>query len=285
MLERLLLPMLAVNVLFLMCGAPRALAVDCRFIRIGDMEIVALADVDQDARGGNRPELLVGLGPEDAARYLVPGAMKNSINAFLLKKDGRNVLFDTGLGANGQVWASLEAAGISPDEIDVVCITHFHFDHVGGLMRDGKPAFVKARLYVPRLEKELNGKGAEGFLAAYADRLEVFEHGDEVLPGVGAVDASGHTPGHTGFLLTSGHDRLFIIADLIHFPGIQLPLPDVAVTYDSDPTAAVAARRRLFDRAVRESLPVAAMHMPFPGVGMLRQDGDGYAFFEFGAKN
>ena len=99
-----------------------------------------------------------------------------------------------------------------------------------------------------------------------------------MLPGVTAVEASGHTPGHTAFLLENGGGKLFIVGDLIHFEKIQLPLPDVAVTYDSDPAAAVRARRKLFDRAVAEDLPIASMHMVFPGMGKLAKDGEGYSF-------
>lgn len=271
------------STIFLCLACPmRGAAVDHRAFTIGDMEIIALADVDADRGGQNRPELLVGLSGPDAGKYLVPGAMKNSINAFLVKMDGKNILFDTGLGAaaGGRVAASLAAAGVDPEQIDVVCITHFHPDHVGGLLKEGKPVFATSRLLVPRLEVEKNAQGASTFLAAYADGLLAFEFGQEVFPGITALDARGHTPGHTAFLLESGGGRLLIVADSIHFPGIQLPLPEVAVTYDSDPAQAVAARRMLFDKAIAEKLPIAAMHIPFPGMGWLGREGTGYAFRE-----
>lgn len=264
--------------LFAACAGAVA-AADFRVFTVGDMEIVALADVESGRSAQNRPELLIGLGESDAERLLVPGAMANSINCFLLRKDDKAVLFDTGLGSrgNGQILKSLAAAGVRPEEIDAVVITHFHFDHVGGLTQDGKAVFPNAELITPRMEVEKNGGSADAFLSAYSNRTE-FDWGEEIFPGVTAIDAHGHTPGHTAYLLQSAGKQLLVIADLIHFAAIQLPLPDVAVTYDTDPVQAVAARRELFDRAVREGLPVAGMHLSFPGIGMLAKEGAGYRF-------
>lgn len=266
--------------LFMLSSAARVVAADHRSFRFGDMEITALSDVAGERNAQNQPELLIGLSPEKAKQYLVPGAMANSINCFLVKMDDKLILFDTGLGAggNGVMLDSLTAAGVDPGDVDIVLITHFHGDHIGGLAKDGKAVFPKATLFIPKLEVEENGKGSERFMPAYAGDTEIFEFGQEVLPGITAVDARGHTPGHTAFLLENGGQRLFIIGDLIHFANIQLPLPDVAVTYDCDPKQAVESRKALFDRAVSEDLPIASMHMPFPGVGKFGKDGRGYTF-------
>ena len=116
------------------------------------------------------------------------------------------------------------------------------------------------------------------FRQGYAGRRRTFEWDHAVADGIVAVDAHGHTPGHTAFLVENGGAKLMIAADLIHFGGIQLPVPDVAVTYDSDPVKAVAARKRLFDKAAAENYTVLSMHLPFPGIGTLSKEGSGYGF-------
>lgn len=266
--------------LFMLSFAVRAGAADHRAFRFGGMEVIALSDVGGARNTQNRPELLIGLDEENAKKYLLPGAMANSINCFLVKKDGKIILFDTGLGAggNGLMLDSLAAAGVKPGDVDAVVITHFHGDHIGGLAKDGAAVFPKARLFVPRLEVEQNGKGSERFMPLYSADTVIFESGQEVLPGITSVDARGHTPGHTAFILESAGERLFIIGDLIHFANIQLPLPDVAVTYDSDPEQAIVSRKTLFDRSITENMPIASMHMPFPGVGKFAKQGVGYTF-------
>ncbi len=255
-------------------------AADARTYSLGGMEVIALADTDPRATRPDNPGLLVGLRPEDAARYLSrPGSMNNSVNCFIVKNGREVILFDTGTGGGGLLPASLAAAGISPDAVDAVVITHFHGDHIGGLVRDGQAVFPRARLMVPRLEVEANPQAAMTFMAAYAGRLLTFEWNHPVADGVMAVDAHGHTPGHTVFLIdNNGRDKLMIAGDLVHFGAIQLPVPEVAVTYDSDPANAVASRKRLFDKAAGEGYAIASMHLPFPGFGTLRKEGTGYVF-------
>lgn len=271
----------------LACGiavlfAVSAPAAEFRKFTLGSMEVIALADTDPKAPAKDNPALLVGVKEAGAEKYLSEsGFMKGSINCFIVRTGSETILFDTGLGfgANGQLPASLAAAGIDPGAIDAVVITHFHPDHVGGLVdKDGAAAFSTARLMVPRVEVEANPQAAMKFMAAYAGRLHTFEWDHAVADGVVAVDANGHTPGHTVFLIDNGGVKLMIVGDLIHFGGIQLPVPDVAVTYDTDPVKAVAARKRLFDKAAAENYVIASMHLSFPGVGTLSKDGSGYGF-------
>lgn len=146
--------------------ASSASAVDARSFQLGDLEVIALQDV---ATEGN-PGLLIGLGQADAEKYLTPGALKNSINAFVVRNDEMTLLFDTGLGTGGarkgDLLESLARAGIQPGDVDAVLITHFHGDHVGGLLKDGEPVFPKARLLVPRVELEARkGAGIEFYTA------------------------------------------------------------------------------------------------------------------------
>ncbi len=122
------------------------------------------------------------------------------------------------------------------------------------------------------------GPSSAGFASAYAGKTTQFAWGDEILPGVVAMDASGHTNGHTVYLITNGADKLLIAGDLIHFGGVQLPNPDIAVTYDTDTTKAIASRRKVFDMLAEQGLPMASMHLRFPAVGKLTKAGTGYAF-------
>lgn len=251
---------------------------------IGEMHVIALADVPKLMLEPDEG-LLVGL-PEAKKGVVTAEEMANGINTFVVKTGGDVILFDTGLGEEGgmgmkgELLASLAAAGLQPDDITAVCITHFHFDHVGGLVRDGEAVFEKARLLVPRAEVEADADSFAKFKDAYAGRLSMFDWGENVLPGITALDASGHTRGHTAFLLERDGGRLLIAGDVIHFGGLQLDNPEIAVVYDTDPVQAVAARRRVFDKAIGEGLPVATMHLPFPGIGKLGRAGDGYTFVD-----
>ena len=247
--------------------------------QIGGMKVIALLDNKSDAK----PNILVGMSKEAKDKAVADGKMKTSINAFVVQMNGKTILFDTGLpgkGGTAGILPALKEAGISPDAIDAILITHFHFDHVGGLMDGDKPVFSKAQLYVPRVETDKWTWGGLSFVGAYTIRFNIFEWNDEVLPGIKALKADGHTPGHTIFKLEAGDGKLLVIGDLIHVPGVQLANPDVAVTYDNDPVKAVASRKRLFDMAAKEGLPVAAMHIPFPGMGVLAKEGSGYTFTE-----
>ncbi len=225
-----------------------------------------------------KTDLLIGAGAEDLKRAEEPGAMAMSVNAFLVKMNGKNYLFDSGL-PNGEIAKSLEKTGVKPENIDAVFLTHFHFDHVGGLLDDdGNAVYPNATLHVPKVEVDKwNERGTE-FLSVYGARSNAFDRGREIVPGVIGGDAGGHTPGHTVYRLEADGKTLLIIGDLIHIGGIQLANPDVAVTYDVDPVEAVAARKRIFSQAADEGITVAAMHLPFPGVGVLKHSGSGYIF-------
>ena len=249
---------------------------------IGGIKLVALADVpNAPAATAPNTALLVGLSQDELARVTAED-MANSINMFVLKTGKGNYLFDTGLGEDGprkgEMIASLKSAGFEPGDIDGVVLTHFHPDHIGGLVKGGNAVFPKATLYVGRMEVEKGPQVFDKFSGAYEGRTVRFEWGDEIVPGVKAFEAAGHTNGHSVFLVENAGDRLLIMGDLIHFGGVQLPRPEIAVTYDTDPAAAVAARKRVFAMAAEEGIPVASMHLRFPGVGKLAKAGEGYSF-------
>ena len=225
--------------------------------------------------------VLTGADEEQKARYFPEGKLNGNVLAFLVKMKGRAIVFDTGL-PDGRIVAELKKNGLASADVKIILMTHLHRDHYGGLVNaEGKAAFPDADVYVSRAERaywvdEKKDPNVIHALEQYAGRVHVFDFGDKVLPGVKALDTSGHTPGHTSFMLKSGKEKLLIIGDIIHFPRIQLPLPEVAVRYDVDPAKAIQARKRIFDYAVENRIPMAGMHVPFPGVLRLKKAGAGY---------
>lgn len=243
----------------------------------GKMETVTLFD----KKSNPDTSILIGANEEQKAKYFPDGKMSGNILAFFVKIKGREILFDTGL-PDGQIAAELKKSGRNTGDVKTILLTHLHRDHYGGLVdAEGKASFPNAAVYVSRAERaywvdEKKDQNVIRALAQYADRIHVFDFGDEVMPGVKALDTSGHTPGHTSFMLKSGKEKLLIIGDLIHFPHIQLPLPEVAVRYDVDPAKAILARKRIFDYVSENRIPVAGMHIPYPGILKIKKAGAGY---------
>jgi glyoxylase-like metal-dependent hydrolase (beta-lactamase superfamily II) len=234
-----------------------------------------------DRKSNPDPSLLIGADAEQKARYFPEGKMEGNVLAFFVKIKGRGILFDTGL-PDGHIAAELQKNGVAAGDVKTILLTHLHRDHYGGLVdAEGKAAFPDAAVYVSRAERaywvdEKKNENVINALAQYAGRIHEFEPGDKVMPGVKALDTGGHTPGHVSFLLKSGREKLLVIGDLIHFSRIQLPLPEVAVKYDVDPVKAVQARKRIFDYACENNIPMAGMHVPFPGMLRLKKAGAGY---------
>lgn len=193
----------------------------------------------------------------------------SSISCFLLKAEGQTILLDAGLGAPfSQLLPGLQAAGVTPDELPLIYITHMHPDHIGGLLHDGEPVFPHAELWINAVEAQawsaMEGDRAalpQAVLATYADRLHLFAAGDTLAGGVVAIEAYGHTPGHTVFQ----KDSILVIADLMHGAALQLQHPEYCPFFDMDPEAATASRRRILDYAREHGLTMYGMHLPAPG--------------------
>jgi glyoxylase-like metal-dependent hydrolase (beta-lactamase superfamily II) len=243
----------------------------------GKMETITLFD----RQTSPDTSVLVGADAGQKAKYIPDGKLKGNILAFLVKMKGRAILFDAGL-PDGQIAAELKKNGLDAADVKTILMTHLHRDHYGGLVNaEGKSAFPNAAVYISRAERaywvdEKKDQNVIRALEQYAGRIRLFEFGDKVLPGVKALDTSGHTPGHVSFMLKNGKEKLLIIGDLIHFPVIQLPLPEVAVRYDVDPAKAIQARKRIFDYAIENHIPMAGMHVSFPGMLNLKKAGEGY---------
>ena len=228
------------------------------------------------------------------ARFLDPAAYVLNANALVLWAASGVVVVDAGAGATlgpglGRLPAHLAAVGVAPDDVAHVVLTHGHLDHTGGLTDpDGRAVYPNAALHVAepehalwtaetpdvgalgRLPDEFVGaflRTARAAFAAYADRLSLFRVGDEVAPGVRAVAAPGHTPGHTALLVSDGSDALLHVADAFHHEAFDLAHPRWATAFDHDRDAAYRARVGLLDRAAADRTRVLAYHAPFPGIG------------------
>lgn len=193
----------------------------------------------------------------------------SSISCFLLKSEGKTILLDTGLGAPfSKLQEELQKAGVKPQELGLIYLTHMHGDHIGGLLKDGKVVFPNAKLFINRKEADawqaMNSPQSalpKQVLKAYKQQLHLFNAGDTLEGGVVTIAAYGHTPGHTVFQ----KDSILVIGDLIHGAALQLKHPSYCPTFDMDPKAATEARLRILKYAREHRLTMYGMHLPAPG--------------------
>jgi glyoxylase-like metal-dependent hydrolase (beta-lactamase superfamily II) len=275
--------------------------------KVGDIQVTVVSD------GRNTFPL------EDS---FVSNAKKEEVNAVLeqqfLPRDvvtfyfaplvintaGKLVVVDTGngpmakvssKGATGQFADNMAAAGFDPKAVDTVVISHFHTDHVNGLLTaEGAPAFPNAEVLVPATEwkfwmddgemsraspgrmQSLFKSNRNVFDAGLKKQVTSYEWGKEVAPGLLAVETVGHTPGHTSYVLSSGSGKVFIQSDVTNNPLLFATKPGWHAFFDQDPDMAEQTRRRIYDMVVAEKLQVQGFHYPFPGLGNVVKDGSGY---------
>lgn len=225
--------------------------------------------------------------------------IENPFTPTLIRTGDRLVLIDTGNGPQegespvGRLVDNLAAAGIAPGDIDMVVISHFHGDHIAGL-RDasGAPMFPNAELLVPEaevaywLDEGEMSRAPEGRRGSFERAMSLFDGlerrpfkgGDEIAPGIVAVDAHGHAPGHMAFRVQSGSDGLLLISDAAHLPFLFVSNPQWSVRFDMDPEMARETRHRLLDEAAADRLMIAGYHWGFPNVGHVRRAGAGFDF-------
>lgn len=265
---------------------------------IGDMTVTALSDgylhIGAGALNGIDE---AGYNDLMRAAFRDPATYPSAVNAFLIESGDLKIMVDAGTGGAmgdtlGQLPSNLAGAGIDPADITHLLATHLHPDHVGGAMLDGSAVFPNAELVVSDTEQafwsdESAFSGmpemmqnfaalARGVLAGYGDRLNIVTGEAEIAPGITSMPLPGHTPGHTGFMLSSGDDALLIWADIVHVPPVQFARPDVTIGFDVNPEQAAETRAQILDRVVADRMLVAGSHMGFPGLANITADGDGY---------
>ena len=275
-------------------------AVSTHRMKLGEFEVTTLLDGFIDIN----PAVLLG-EPDVIKRHLEAAQLwgspiRTAVNAFMVNTGEKLVLIDCGgakmLGPNaGRLAQGLAQLGLNPSMIDEVYITHAHGDHLhGAVTPEGEKLFPNAVLRISKPEIEYWGsatveaaapadqKGrfvaAKRAIAAYGDRLQPFEIGTELTPGIRSVNATGHTPGHSCFMVSSGSARLLLLGDTLHVAPVQFPRPEITVGFDYSRDDARAKRLALFQMAARENILVGAVHLPFPGIGRLREKDGAFTY-------
>ena len=263
-------------------------------LRVGKVNCFAVSDVPSEVMYPlsiyEFPAPVEAVEQALKAYRLEPGRIACDWICLLLEADGERLLVDAGHGSGfgpgtGKLIEHLQQSGIDPESISAVIPTHAHDDHIAGMLTaDGKMAFPRARYYLGRTDwevwqarlqqprAELNAgeqeylRTADRYLPSLADKLELVDDGDEILPGIRVMAAPGHTPGHNAIHITSGNEQLLFVGDLVYLP-IQVDHPEWSTQMDYDPQQAVTSRKKLLARAAEAHMLVLPSHFPMPGFG------------------
>lgn len=272
--------------------------------KLGSYEITTVYDgaIQLD---GPHPIFGANQTPEDvqklAAENFLPGSrMAISFAPVMVNTGAELILFDTGNGAArrpnaGALRTALGSAGYTPEQVDVVVLTHFHPDHIGGMVEDGKQAFPNAR-YVTAAEEynfwtadkqatgptEKNAALVKANMVPFAEKTSFLEDNQAVVSGITAVDAGGHTPGMMAFHVESDGKRLMITADVANHYVMSLQRPDWEVRFDMNKKKAAEARKEIFGMIAADKIPFTGYHMPFPNVGYVEAMGSGFRYVPAG---
>lgn len=266
--------------------------------KLGNFEVTTIVDSEVFIDG---PYPIIG---KNASEEEVAKLMKDNlvpVNKFqpgftptIVNTGKELVLFDTGNGEDGFVkrpnggWLAerLKPAGINPEDIDIVIITHGHPDHIGGLLEKGKPLCPNARYVIGATEHDYWYKSSDlkGFLKTSADlyrksvdpvieKFSFIKPGEEITSGITAVKSFGHTPGHLSYHIDGGSEKVLFWGDCAHHHVASLASPDWHCVFDIDQPLAAATRKTIFDMAATDKLPVIGFHMPFPSIGYVENKG------------
>lgn len=259
---------------------------EARSFHIGALTLTALHD-EQIVIPNDGKTFAPGMSTREVAKVLrAAGAPTDeitlSVNALLVRTGHRLILIDTGLGPqyHGELLASLRVAGVLPGEVNEVLITHPHPDHVGGLLdAHGKLAFPSATIRMASAAWSwMQQKGAPAMARTIANRVTTFEPGATIAPGITSVSLPGHTPGHVGYQISSGHSRLMYIGDIAHSSIVSLARPQWSIQFDGDHVVANGTRREALRTLARTGEWVFSPHFPFPAVGHIVAAGTGFAW-------
>ncbi|WP_445304345.1 MBL fold metallo-hydrolase [Neorhizobium sp. SOG26] len=274
---------------------------DIHKFKVGSFQVLVVKD---GARASGNPGETFGTNqsPEEVGKLLTDNFLPadqfvNSFSPTLIDTGSDVILFDTGFGkagreqGMGRLIEGLAAAGYMPDDISIVVLTHLHGDHIGGIMEDGKPAFSKARYVTGETEynfwtdaaragtpAEGNQKAVLANVKPVADKMTFLKDGGEVVSGITAMAAPGHTPGHMIFNVESAGKRLILTADTANHFVLSLQRPDWEVRFDMDKAKAAESRKKVFDMIATDKVAFLGYHMPFPAVGYAEKQETGYRF-------
>ncbi len=256
-----------------------------RRFMIGDFEVTTIL---AGTSPRENPQTIFGMNAsaEEFAAVSEANFLSTAVSQFfftptVVNTGSQVVLFDTGLNG-AAITEALASAGYTPDQIDIVVLTHMHGDHIGGMMTDGAPTFANARYVTGRAEFDhWAAAGNEGFDASVrpmAEMMTFIGDGGDVVSGITGMAAPGHTPGHMVYRLDSNGSGLVIFVDLANHPVWSLARPDWEVRFDADKAQAAASRRNVLGMIAADRIPAIGYHMPFPAVGYVAAGSDGAEF-------
>jgi glyoxylase-like metal-dependent hydrolase (beta-lactamase superfamily II) len=233
-----------------------------------------------------------------AENFLPTDTLNISFTTLVVNTGSKLVLIDTGFAdnggpTNGRTLSQLKAAGIEPGQIDTILLSHFHGDHLqGARAKDGKLVYPNAEIMAPEAEwafwmddarmaaapDAMKGAftGVHRVLKPNAADVKRFKWGQEVVTGITAVDASGHTPGHTAFAISNGGKTLLYVADITNNPALFARNPEWRVMFDMDGEKAVQTRKKILDMAATDKMQISFYHANFPSTGFIAKEGAGY---------
>ncbi len=272
--------------------------------KVGDAEVTTIYDGIWEK--AHDAAFIKNASIEDTKKALVAAKMTDAhvpipFTVTVVKIKGKYTMFDSGTGGQVQPTAGLmmsqnmKAAGIDPAKISTIIVTHYHPDHIFGLMAKDTNAqvFPNAQIIVPATEQKWwndpsvftklpearhgLAKRVQATLGTWKN-VTLIEDGKEVVPGITSVASYGHTPGHTSYLVASGKKQLMVLADVTNIPALFVKNPGWHAAFDADAAAAEAVRRKLMDRAIADKIIVTGYHFGMPGAGTIAKDGTGYTF-------
>ena len=233
-----------------------------------------------------------------AEQYQLPyPKLEHSFTTTLIEIAGKLIAIDPGFGENSPMPSagffshSLTAAGYSTDDIDMVVISHSHPDHIGNLMTGGKPTFSNAEIVYGRHEFDYwkSGNNIKDFrkptLALFekvalplAERMRFIEPGENIVQGITAIEAFGHSAGHLAFHIESAGQQLMMLNDTVAHYVASFAQPDWAFSMDDDSGAAAISRRRILTQVSQDRIPVIGFHIPFPSIGYVEANAAAFNF-------
>lgn len=271
--------------------------------KVGDMTVTMVSDgfARRPIEGFVRNAPLAEVQQVLADAFLPTDVLRIPYTVTFVDTGRQLIVFDSGNGVTpagataGRMIGNMRHAGIDPARVGTVVISHFHGDHINGLLdAEGGRAFPNAEIVVPEAEwrwwtdsgnESRTPEGQRGTFAntarrfgPYQGRIRQVADGAEAVPGIRAVAAHGHTPGHTVYHLSDGDAQMMFVADTTNRPELLARRPDFHIVFDVDPQQAEATRRRIYDRVAADRIRVTGYHFPFPATGYMAKEGNGYRF-------